>query len=240
MFSEIFSDGIIGRAINENLIDIHIHNIRDFSNDKHLSVDDFPYGGGPGMLMKPEPVFNAVNKIKNDYQIGNTSPIILTSPQGDKLTHNIALNFSEFDEMIIICGRYEGFDERIRQNLATHEISLGDFVLSGGEIPAMAIVDSISRLIPNVLGSDESARNDSFYENFLQFPQYTRPANFQGMKVPKILLSGNHQDIEKWRKTESIRKTLKRRPDLISFNQLNQEEKEIYYQILDENSKEKE
>ena len=124
MFSEIFSDGIIGRAINENLIDIHIHNIRDFSNDKHLSVDDFPYGGGPGMLMKPEPVFNAVNKIKNDYQIGNTSPIILTSPQGDKLTHNIALHFSEFDEMIIICGRYEGFDERIRQNLATHEISL--------------------------------------------------------------------------------------------------------------------
>ena len=240
MFSEIFSDGIIGRAINENLIDIHIHNIRDFSNDKHLSVDDFPYGGGPGMLMKPEPVFNAVNKIKNDYQIGNTSPIILTSPQGDKLTHNIALNFSEFDEMIIICGRYEGFDERIRQNLATHEISLGDFVLSGGEIPAMAIVDSISTLIPNVLGSDESARNDSFYENFLQFPQYTRPANFQGMKVPKILLSGNHQDIEKWRKTESIRKTLKRRPDLISFNKLNQEEKEIYYQILDENSKEKE
>ena len=240
MFSEIFSDGIIGRAINENLIDIHIHNIRDFSNDKHLSVDDFPYGGGPGMLMKPEPVFNAVNKIKNDYQIGNTSPIILTSPQGDKLTHNIALNFSEFDEMIIICGRYEGFDERIRQNLATHEISLGDFVLSGGEIPAMAIVDSISTLIPNVLGSDESARNDSFYENFLQFPQYTRPANFQGMKVPKILLSGNHQDIEKWRKTESIRKTLKRRPDLISFNKLNQEEKEIHYQILDENSKEKE
>ena len=238
MFSEIFSDGIIGRAINENLIDIHIHNIRDFSNDKHLSVDDFPYGGGPGMLMKPEPVFNAVNKIKNDYQIGNTSPIILTSPQGDKLTHNIALHFSEFDEMIIICGRYEGFDERIRQNLATHEISLGDFVLSGGEIPAMAIVDSISRLIPNVLGSDESARNDSFYENFLQFPQYTRPANFQGMKVPKILLSGNHQDIEKWRKTESIRKTLERRPDLINFNQLNEEEKEIYYQILDENSKE--
>ncbi len=238
MFSEIFSDGIIGRAINENLIDIHIHNIRDFSNDKHLSVDDFPYGGGPGMLMKPEPVFNGVNKIKNDYQIGNTSPIILTSPQGDKLTHNIALHFSEFDEMIIICGRYEGFDERIRQNLATHEISLGDFVLSGGEIPAMAIVDSISRLIPNVLGSDESARNDSFYENFLQFPQYTRPENFQGMTVPKILLSGNHQDIEKWRKTESIRKTLKRRPDLINFNQLNEEEKEIYYQILEENSKE--
>ena len=240
MFSEIFSDGIIGRALNENLIKIQIHNIRDYSNDKHLSVDDLPYGGGPGMLMKPEPIFNAVNKIKDQYKINDNSPIILTTPQGDKLTHNIAQKFSEFTEIIIICGRYEGFDERVRENLATHEISLGDFVLSGGEIPAMAIVDSISRLLPNVLGSDESAKNDSFYDNFLQFPQYTRPSNFEGMIVPEILLSGNHQKIDKWRKIESIKKTLNRRPDLIDLKKLNQEEKEIYYQILDENSKEKE
>ena len=240
MFSEIFSDGIIGRALNENLIKIKIHNIRDYSNDKHLSVDDLPYGGGPGMLMKPEPIFNAVNKIKDQYKINENSPIILTTPQGDKLTHNIAQKFSEFTEIIIICGRYEGFDERVRENLATHEISLGDFVLSGGEIPAMAIVDSISRLLPNVLGSDESAKNDSFYDNFLQFPQYTRPSNFEGMIVPEILLSGNHQEIDKWRKIESIKKTLNRRPDLIDLKKLNQEEKEIYYQILDENSKEKE
>ena len=156
------------------------------------------------------------------------------------MTHNIAQKFSEFTEIIIICGRYEGFDERVRENLATHEISLGDFVLSGGEIPAMAIVDSISRLLPNVLGSDESAKNDSFYDNFLQFPQYTRPSNFEGMIVPEILLSGNHQKIDKWRKIESIKKTLNRRPDLIDLKKLNQEEKEIYYQILDENSKEKE
>lgn len=240
MFSEIFSDGIIGRALNENLIKIKIHNIRDYSNDKHLSVDDLPYGGGPGMLMTPEPIFNAVNKIKDQYKINENSPIILTTPQGDKLTHNIAQKFSEFTEIIIICGRYEGFDERVRENLATHEISLGDFVLSGGEIPAMAIVDSISRLLPNVLGSDESAKNDSFYDNFLQFPQYTRPSNFEGMIVPEILLSGNHQKIDKWRKIESIKKTLNRRPDLIDLKKLNQEEKEIYYQILDENSKEKE
>ena len=240
MFSEIFSDGIIGRALNENLIKIKIHNIRDYSNDKHLSVDDMPYGGGPGMLMKPEPIFNAVNKIKDQYKINDNSPIILTTPQGDPLTHNIAQKFSEFTEIIIICGRYEGFDERVRENLATHEISLGDFVLSGGEIPAMAIVDSISRLLPNVLGSDESAKNDSFYDNFLQFPQYTRPSNFEGMIVPEILLSGNHQEIDKWRKIESIKKTLNRRPDLIDLKKLNQEEKEIYYQILDENSKEKE
>ncbi|MFL2803718.1 MAG: tRNA (guanosine(37)-N1)-methyltransferase TrmD [Dehalococcoidia bacterium] len=240
MFSEIFSDGIIGRALNENLIKINIHNIRDFSNDKHFSVDDLPYGGGPGMLMKPEPIFNAVNQIKDQYKIQNNSPVILTTPQGDKLTHNIAHNFSEFTEIIIICGRYEGFDERIRKHLATHEISLGDFVLSGGEIPAMAIVDSISRLLPNVLGSDESAKNDSFYKNFLQFPQYTRPSNFEGMLVPEVLLSGNHKDIEKWRKIESIKKTINKRPDLLDLQQFTQEEKEIYYRILDENSKEKE
>ena len=214
MYSSIFEEGVISRGIKNGTLEIILHNIRDYTNDKHKRVDDYPFGGGPGMIMKPEPIFNAIEIVSNKYSIPKETPVILLSPQGKRFNHNMAQELSSLNEIIMICGRYEGFDERIRQTLATQEISVGDYVLSGGEIASMVIMDAIGRLIPGVLGSGQSPLNDSFYDGLLQFPQYTRPASFRNMNVPDIILSGNHSKIAEWRKAQSIIRTKIARPDL--------------------------
>ena len=218
MISPLFEEGVISRALKNKTISICVHDIREYSSDKHNKVDGYPFGGGPGMLLRPEPIFKAVETLWQKGIIPRTTPIILMSPQGRKFNHGLATELSKYDDLVLICGRYEGFDERIRTNLITDEISIGDFILSGGEIAASAVVDSVSRLIPGVLGDFQSAENDSFFSNLLQYPQFTRPADFRGHKVPDILLSGNHAHIEKWRKEQSITRTRKNRPDLLEDN----------------------
>ena len=227
LFESPLAEGVVGRALKSGLIDIRINNIRDYSTDKHGTVDDYPFGGGPGMLLKPEPIFESIRSNIRNRIISADSPLILLSPQGRTFNQKVAKELSTKEEITLICGRYEGFDERIRSNLATDEISIGDFVLSGGEIPAITIIDSVSRLLPGVISSIESAENDSFFNGLLQYPQYTRPANFEGLEVPKLLLSGNHSEIEKWRRQESLKKTKDRRPDLLSGANLTAREKEF-------------
>ena len=227
LFESPISEGIVGRARNSGLIDIRIYNIRDYSDDKHGKVDDYPFGGGPGMLLKPEPVFESIRSNIRNGIVNADSPLILLSPQGRQFNQEVAKELSHRNEISLICGRYEGFDERIRSNLATDEISIGDFVLSGGEIPAITIIDAVSRLLPGVISSIESAENDSFFNGLLQHPQYTRPSNFEGLEVPKVLLSGNHAEINEWRRKESLKKTKSRRPDLISGAHLTEAEQEF-------------
>ena len=214
MFTSVLAEGIIARAINEGIINICLYDIREHTRDRHRTVDDYPFGGGPGMLMKPEPVFRAVESLWERSRVPLNSPVILMTPQGRPFKHSVAKELSLQGDLILICGRYEGFDERIRENLATDEISIGDYVLSGGEIAAMVIVDAVSRMIPGVVGAPESIENDSFFSGLLQFPQYTRPASYRGKDVPEILLSGNHSEIEKWRREQAINRTNKRRPEL--------------------------
>ncbi len=214
MFTSILAEGIIARAINEGIINICLYDIREHTRDRHRTVDDYPFGGGPGMLMKPEPVFRAVESLWERSRVPSNSPVILMTPQGRPFKHSVAKELSSQSDLILICGRYEGFDERIREDLATDEISIGDYVLSGGEIAAMVIVDAVSRMIPGVVGAPESIKNDSFFSGLLQFPQYTRPASYRGKDVPEILLSGNHSEIEKWRQEQAINRTNKRRPEL--------------------------
>ena len=214
MFTSVLAEGIIARAINEGIINICLYDIREHTRDRHRTVDDYPFGGGPGMLMKPEPVFRAVESLWERSRVPSNSPVILMTPQGRPFKHSVAKELSLQGDLILICGRYEGFDERIREDLATDEISIGDYVLSGGEIAAMVIVDAVSRMIPGVVGAPESIKNDSFFSGLLQFPQYTRPASYRGKDVPEILLSGNHFEIEKWRREQAINRTNKRRPEL--------------------------
>ncbi|MBE42642.1 MAG: tRNA (guanosine(37)-N1)-methyltransferase TrmD [Chloroflexi bacterium] len=215
MFSSPLDEGILARAIKDNVIQIFVHNIRDYTNNPHRTVDDYPFGGGPGMLMKPEPIFEAVENVAIEHSLDNRTPKILMTPQGRTFNHEIAQELSGNKELVLICGRYEGVDDRVRQYLATDEISVGDYVLSGGELPAMTIIDAVSRLIPGTVGSKESIENDSFYNGNLQFPQFTRPVTYRGMEVPKVLLSGNHKDIQIWREEQSCLRTRKQRPDLI-------------------------
>jgi tRNA (guanine37-N1)-methyltransferase len=200
-------------AREKELVSFHLHNIRDFSNDKHRCVDDKPYGGGAGMVMKPEPVFNAVEAVELLDDAASTK--ILLTPQGETFNQGIADDLSKKTRLMIICGRYEGFDERIRSGIDALEISIGDYVLTGGEIPAMVLVDSISRLVPGVLGGEDSLQDESFVNRMLEYPQYTRPAEFRGMKVPEVLKSGHHSKIEEWRMENAILRTQERRPDLL-------------------------
>lgn len=227
MFTGPFDESIIKRGREKQLLDISIHNIRDWSTDRHHTVDDTPYGGSAGMLIKPEPLVACIEEIKSRNK---NSRIILTSPRGRRLTHKVACELSLLDGLIIICGRYEGVDERVRDLCVEDDISLGDFVLSGGEIAAMAIVDSVSRLIPGVLGSDESASGDSFFNGLLEHPHYTRPPEFKGHTVPEVLLSGNHEKIRKWRRLQSLRLTASLRPDLFSSMELTREDKKLLLQ----------
>lgn len=225
MFDGPFAEGVVHRGIDAGLLELHVHDIRDYTHDRHRSTDDYTFGGGPGMLMKPEPLFEGVDAVREKYSTSEESPVILLTPQGERLTQPIVQTLARHDDLILICGRYEGFDERVRENLATHEISIGDYVISGGEAAAIVLVEAIARLVPGVVGSNESTRNDSFTTGLLQHPQYTRPAGFRGMAVPDVLLSGDHARIEQWRRRESLRRTFQRRPDLLEDAELSPEDK---------------
>ena len=213
MFQNVLGESMLKIASEKELVSFHLHNIRDYSNDKHRCVDDKPYGGGAGMVMKPEPVFNAVEAVELLDDAASTK--ILLTPQGETFNQGIADDLSKKTRLMIICGRYEGFDERIRSGIDALEISIGDYVLTGGEIPAMVLVDSISRLVPGVLGGEDSLQDESFVNRILEYPQYTRPAEFRGMKVPEVLKSGHHSKIEEWRAENAVLRTQERRPDLL-------------------------
>ena len=221
MFESPFDEGIIGRALENGLVELNLVDIRDSAHDRHRTVDDYQFGGGPGMLMKPEPLFEAVESVR---QAETETPVILLSPQGRTLTQRIVEELTELDEVVLICGRYEGVDERVRQHLATDEISIGDYVLGGGELAAMVIIESVSRLAEGVVGSFESTQDDSFTTGLLQHPQYTRPPEFQGSVVPDVLRSGNHEEIARWRRREALRRTYERRPDLLESAPLTAED----------------
>ncbi len=215
---------ILGRAQKSNIVEIKLHDIRRFSHDKHGKVDDRPYGGGPGMIIKPEPVFEAVQFVKKEVSV-SLHRVILMTPQGEIFSQKKATELSAEANIIIICGRYEGVDERVREALVTDEISIGDYVISGGEVAAMVVVEAVVRLLPGALGDENSARSDSFFEDFLEYPQYTRPPEYLGMKVPDVLRLGDHEEIRKWRRRESLRRTLKRRPDVLDKIELTEEDK---------------
>jgi len=223
MFKGPFSESILKRAQEKGLIKINLIDIRDFTLDKHKTVDDYSYGGGPGMVLKVQPIWDAVEVIKKTKS-SLPLKIIITSAQGKVFTQRTAKDLSKENRLLIICGRYEGIDERIPQLLDAEEVSIGNFVVSGGELPAMLMVDAISRMIPGVLGKEESMVNDSFYNEYLDYPHYTRPDEFKGFKVPEILLSGNHKEIEKWRRKQSLLRTLIRRPEIFANKKLSKRE----------------
>ena len=230
MFQIPFSFGIFKRAIEHRLVSINIHNIRDYTHDKHHTTDDYPYGGGPGMILKPEPIFEAVEAVKSEIHLKEEAealPVILLTPQGRLFSQPIAQELSIYDNLIFICGHYEGVDERVREHMITDEISIGDYVLTGGELPVMVVIDAVIRLLPGVLGSEASPLDDSHVSGLLEYPQYTRPAVYQEWPVPEILLSGNHAQIAKWRREQIIRRTLERRPELLDRADLCLEEKQL-------------
>ena len=223
MFSGPFDESIIKRAIDRQLVSIVIHNLRDYTSDRHRIVDDSPYGGGPGMVLKPEPLFAAVEAIRGEAQ----TPVILLTPQGRLFQQRAAEELATYDQMILICGHYEGVDERVREHLVSDEISIGDYVLSGGELAAMVVVDAVVRQLPGALGSEASAGEDSHASGLLEYPQYTRPQVFRGWGVPEVLLSGNHAKIARWRREQSLLRTLRRRPDLVEGAELSTEERRL-------------
>jgi len=230
MFQGPFSTSIFQRAIDHKLVNVNLHNIRDYTHDKHHTVDDYTYGGGAGMVLKPEPIFEAVDSIKSDIyleeEVGEL-PIILLTPQGRLFSQEIALELSRYSHLILICGRYEGVDERVREHLVTDEISIGDYVLGGGELAAMVVVDAVVRLLPGVLGSEVSPLDDSHVTGLLEYPQYTRPVTYRGWAVPEVLLSGNHAQIAEWRREQAIIRTLERRPELLDKANLNLKERQL-------------
>ena len=238
MFPGPFQTGIFQRAIDRKLVSLSIHNIRDYTHDRHATADDYPYGGGAGMVMKPEPIFEAVEAIKKGLpETGDTDqpPVILLSPQGRLFSQSIANELSKHGHLILICGHYEGVDERVGQHLATDEISIGDYVLSGGELAAMVIVDAVVRLIPGVLGSPISPLDDSHTSGLLEYPQYTRPPKYRGWSVPEVLLSGNHAQINQWRRQQAILRTGQRRPELLAKADLAPEERQLAKTIINGN-----
>ncbi|MBL7119852.1 MAG: tRNA (guanosine(37)-N1)-methyltransferase TrmD [Dehalococcoidia bacterium] len=230
MFDGPFGESIIKRAIDRGLASVFVHNIRDFTHDKHRTVDDYPYGGGSGMVFKPEPLFEAVETIKE--MVGDSSaPVILLTPQGRLFCHQVAQELSKQQNLILICGHYEGVDERVGNYLVTDEISIGEYVLTGGELAAMVVVDAVVRLLPDVLGSEQATKDDSYVDGLLEYPQYTRPPVYRGWEVPAILLSGNHQEVARWRCEQAIKRTLERRPDLLGKAALSEEKRKMINRI---------
>ncbi len=224
VFSPYLETSILKRARQRGLIEVRLHNIREYTHDRHHTTDDTPYGGGGGMVMKPEPVFEAVESVLGP-QAG--CPVILLTPQGRLFTQSVAQELATHPQLALICGRYEGVDERIREHLVTDEISIGDYVLTGGELPALILIDAVSRLIPGVLGDPNGAFDDSHASGLLEYPHYTRPPEFRGWKVPEVLLSGDHARIARWRRQQSLLRTLERRPDLLEKAPLNEEDRKF-------------
>lgn len=232
MFAGPLGESMLRRAQERGLVEIRVHDLRQFATDRHRTTDDYPFGGGPGMVMKPEPVFRAVEHLT----AGQDEParVILLSPQGRRFDQALAWELSRERHLILICGRYEGVDERVRLGLATDEISIGDYVLTGGELPAMVIIDAVVRLLPGVLGDQRSPREESFSDGLLEGPHYTRPREFRGMAVPEVLLSGHHGQIRRWRRKEALRRTLERRPDLLRKARLGPEDLELLAELAGE------
>jgi len=230
VFPPYLESSILQKARQRGLIDVRVHNIRDYTHDRHHTTDDTPYGGGGGMVMKPEPVFEAIETVLG-FEAGQAQPppipVILLTPQGRVFTQRIAEELVAHERIALICGRYEGVDERIREHLVTDEISIGDYVLTGGELPALMIVDAVSRLIPGVLGDPTGAEDDSHSMGLLEYPHYTRPPGFRGWQVPDVLLSGDHARIEKWRREQALQRTLGRRPDILEKAELSEADKKI-------------
>jgi tRNA (guanine37-N1)-methyltransferase len=224
LFSSFLKGGVLGRALKNGLVDVSLTNIRDFARGSHRVTDDRPYGGGNGMVMKPGPIYRALKSIE---KIDGQSVVVLLTPQGQRFEQSKAWKLSRLDRLILICGRYEGVDERIRSNYIDEELSVGDYILSGGELGAMVVMDAVIRLVPGVLGGERSTQEDSFEEGLLEYPHYTRPRIFNGEEVPSVLLSGDHEKIRVWRRTESLRRTLERRPDLLNRTILREEDKVI-------------
>jgi tRNA (guanine37-N1)-methyltransferase len=220
--------GIVGRAIAGGLLDVKVRDLRDFTTDKHRIVDDMPYGGGPGMVLKPDPIFRAIDAIGAER--AHRPRVVLMSPQGTRFTQAEAQRLSGFDHVVLLCGRYEGFDERVLERV-DEELSIGDYVLTGGELPALVVLDAVARFVPGVVGDDESVAADSFSRGLLDFPQFTRPPEIGDLKVPDVLLSGNHAAIRRWRKREALTRTLERRPDLLDGAVLDEEEQEILREL---------
>lgn len=244
MFAGPFEESIIKRAREAGLVEIALHNIRDYATDKHQVTDDSPYGGGGGMVMKPEPIFNAVESVLNLPPRSATQPsppslvpIILLTPQGRTFTQGVAAELAQHERLALICGRYEGIDERVRLHLATDELSIGDFVLSGGELAAMVIVDTVTRLLPGALGDPTGAIEDSYASGLLEYPHYTRPANFRGWTVPEILLSGHHARVAAWRREQALARTLARRPDLLTLAPLTAQDRRFLESLQAEQDK---
>ena len=218
------AEGVVGRARTAGLLDVAVHNLRDFTTDKHRVVDDVPFGGGPGMVMKPEPFFAALSAIR--ARRGTPDAVILMSPAGERFTQQGAQRLAAVGHIVLLCGRYEGIDERVREALATEEISIGDYVLSGGEVPALVVIDAVARLRPGVVGDDQSVAADSFTRGLLDYPHYTRPAEYEGRPVPEVLLSGHHAEIRRWRRETALQRTKQRRPDLLATAALDADERE--------------
>jgi tRNA (guanine37-N1)-methyltransferase len=231
MFTSPLKFSLLKKAQEKGLLSISLHDIRNWAEDKHKMTDDAPYGGGCGMVMKVEPVEKALNKIRNNE---DDSMVVLMTPQGEVLNQKIAAELAGKKSIIIICGRYEGVDERIREHLVDREISIGDYILTGGELPALILIDAVSRFIPDVLGNHESTQRESFSANLLEYPQYTRPAEYKSWTVPDVLLSGNHAEIEIWRKRKSLKRTYQRRPDLLEKIKLSAEDEKILDEIKQE------
>ena len=230
VFPPYLESSILQRARQRGLIDVRVHNIRDYTHDKHHTTDDTPYGGGGGMVMKPEPVFEAVETVlglSSDPAQDRPIPVILLTPQGRVFTQRVAEELARHERIAMLCGRYEGVDERIREHLVTDEISVGDYVLTGGELPALLVIDAVSRLIPGVLGDPTGAEDDSHAMGLLEYPHYTKPSEFRGWKVPEVLLSGDHGRIEKWRREQALIRTFRKRPDMIEKAELSKEDQKI-------------
>jgi len=226
------AEGILARAIQRDLFRVRVRDLRDFTDDRHRTVDDVPYGGGPGMVLKPEPLFRAVDAIR--HETGEPQAVVLVSPHGRQFTQAEAARLGSLDRVTILCGRSEGIDDRVRERLATEDLSIGDYVLSGGELPALVLIDAVARLLPGVVGDEDSVAGDSFSRGLLDFPHFTRPAEYKDLKVPDVLVSGHHGEIRKWRKRRALELTLSRRPELLAGAELDMEEQEILRALMEE------
>jgi tRNA (guanine37-N1)-methyltransferase len=228
MIEQVLAAGIIGRAIERGTLDVKVRDLRDFTTDRHRVVDDVPYGGGPGMVLKPDPIFRALDAVEAER--GQPLTVIMTSPQGRRFTQAEAQRLSGLEHVVLLCGRYEGFDDRVRERV-TEELSIGDYVLTGGELPALVILDAVARFVSGVVGDEQSVVEDSFSRGLLDFPQFTRPPEIAALRVPDVLLSGNHAEIRRWRKREALSRTLERRPDLLDEATLDEEERQMLREL---------